>query len=122
MSLPPPEKARPLTIQLPIDDFHRLPGDTPEALAARVLEVEHRIFHGHLHPEDLALTLTAGLAHEELHSGRGLTFTLMDAHDFVVAVQWELQEEWRVDPRFLELFEHFVQAAATRRERLVARA
>jgi arginine deiminase len=33
---------------------------------------------------DLALALTAGLAHEELRSGRGLAFTLMDPHDFVV--------------------------------------
>jgi arginine deiminase len=50
-------------------------------------ETLRRILRSHLsglHPEDLALTLTAGLAHEELRSGRGLTFTLMDAHDFVV--------------------------------------
>lgn len=37
-----------------------------------------------LHPEDLATALTAGLAHEELRSGRGLAYTLMDPHDFVV--------------------------------------
>ena len=37
-----------------------------------------------LHPDDLALVLTAGLAHEELQSGRGLGYTLMDRHDFVV--------------------------------------
>jgi arginine deiminase len=37
-----------------------------------------------LHPEDLALALTAGLAHEELQTGRGLAYTLMDRHDFVV--------------------------------------
>jgi arginine deiminase len=37
-----------------------------------------------LHPEDLALTLTAGLAHEELTTGTGLRFALMDRHDFVV--------------------------------------
>jgi hypothetical protein len=30
-------------------------------------------------------------------------------------VQWELQEEWRVDRRFLEPFAHFVAAAAERR-------
>jgi hypothetical protein len=30
----------------------------------------------------------------------------------VLAVQWELQEEWRVDPRFLEPFAAFVRAAA----------
>jgi putative glutamine amidotransferase len=29
----------------------------------------------------------------------------------VLAVQWELQEEWRVDPRFLRVFEWFVEAA-----------
>jgi hypothetical protein len=27
-------------------------------------------------------------------------------------VQWELQEEWRVDPRFLDPFRRFVEAAA----------
>jgi putative glutamine amidotransferase len=40
----------------------------------------------------------------ELHDG--------DVH--VLAVQWELQEEWRVDPRFLELFRNFVDAARAR--------
>lgn len=29
----------------------------------------------------------------------------------VLAVQWELQEEWRVDPRFAAVFEWFVDAA-----------
>ncbi len=29
----------------------------------------------------------------------------------VLAVQWELQEEWRVDPRFSRVFEWFVDAA-----------
>ena len=28
----------------------------------------------------------------------------------VLAVQWELQEEWRVDPRFLRVFEWFAEA------------
>ena len=37
-----------------------------------------------LHPVDLALALTAGLAHEELQTGRGLAYALMDRHDFVV--------------------------------------
>jgi gamma-glutamyl-gamma-aminobutyrate hydrolase PuuD len=35
-------------------------------------------------------------------------------HD-VLAVQWELQEEWRVDERFLGVFEWFVSAAARTR-------
>ena len=34
---------------------------------------------------------------------------------YVLAVQWELQEEWRVDRRFLAPFEQFVEAAARRR-------
>ena len=29
----------------------------------------------------------------------------------VLAVQWELQEEWRVDPRFASVFDWFVEAA-----------
>jgi putative glutamine amidotransferase len=33
----------------------------------------------------------------------------------VLAVQWELQEEWRVDPRFAAVFEWFVGAARRRR-------
>jgi putative glutamine amidotransferase len=34
----------------------------------------------------------------------------LDGDAFVLAVQWELQEEWRVDPRFLEIFRQFVNA------------
>ncbi|HEU4540671.1 MAG TPA: arginine deiminase [Jiangellaceae bacterium] len=37
-----------------------------------------------LHPDDLASVLIAGLAHEELHNGRGLTYALMARHDFVI--------------------------------------
>ena len=37
-----------------------------------------------LHPTDLAGVLIAGLAQSELKTGRGLTYRLMDAHDFVV--------------------------------------
>jgi len=33
----------------------------------------------------------------------------------VLAVQWELQEEWRVDPRFAAVFDWFVDAARERR-------
>jgi len=51
-------------------------GDT---LRARVAAYLHD-----LDPSDLALVLTAGLAHEELRSGSGLAYTLMDRHDFVV--------------------------------------
>jgi arginine deiminase len=37
-----------------------------------------------LDPAGLADVLTAGLAHHELRSGTGLTYTLMDEHDFVI--------------------------------------
>ena len=37
-----------------------------------------------LHPVDLAGVLTAGLTQQELKTGRGLTYRLMDEHDFVV--------------------------------------
>jgi arginine deiminase len=37
-----------------------------------------------LAPEDLATTLIAGLAHDELRGGRGLAYELMDRSDFVV--------------------------------------
>jgi putative glutamine amidotransferase len=38
----------------------------------------------------------------------------------VLAVQWELQEEWRIDRRFLRVFEWFVQVARPRRDALVS--
>ncbi|HEY1178968.1 MAG TPA: arginine deiminase [Phytomonospora sp.] len=34
--------------------------------------------------EDLATALMAGLAHEELRTGTGLAYTMMDRHDFVI--------------------------------------
>jgi arginine deiminase len=37
-----------------------------------------------LHPADLAGVLMAGLTQQELKTGRGLTYRLMDEHDFVV--------------------------------------
>jgi arginine deiminase len=37
-----------------------------------------------LTPAALATVLTAGLAHEELRTGRGLVYALMDRHDFVI--------------------------------------
>ncbi len=37
-----------------------------------------------LPPEDLTQVLVAGLAHEELKTGRGLVYQLMDRHDFVI--------------------------------------
>jgi gamma-glutamyl-gamma-aminobutyrate hydrolase PuuD len=38
----------------------------------------------------------------------------IDGDSYVLAVQWELQEEWRVDRRFLEPFAQFVTAASER--------
>jgi putative glutamine amidotransferase len=38
----------------------------------------------------------------------------LDGDAYVLAVQWELQEEWRVDRRFLEPFAQFVSAASQR--------
>jgi arginine deiminase len=37
-----------------------------------------------LHPEELAQVLTAGLAHDELKTGRGLVYELMERHDFII--------------------------------------
>ena len=39
---------------------------------------------GGLHPDDLAVVLIAGLAHEELRQGSGLVYRLMDRHAFIV--------------------------------------
>jgi putative glutamine amidotransferase len=38
----------------------------------------------------------------------------LDGDAYVLAVQWELQEEWRVDRRFLAPFAQFVDAASKR--------
>ena len=35
----------------------------------------------------------------------------LDGDRYVLGAQFELQEEWRVDARFLRVFEHFVQSA-----------
>ncbi|MFC5186599.1 arginine deiminase [Actinomadura harenae] len=46
-----------------------------------------RVVEGHLrdlHPEDLAHTLVAGLAHEELKTAHGLVYRLMDELDFII--------------------------------------
>jgi arginine deiminase len=43
-----------------------------------------RGFLDDLTPEDLTQVLVAGLAHEELKTGRGLVYQLMDRHDFVI--------------------------------------
>lgn len=48
------------------------------------LSVVLRKYLQNLHPTDLADVLISGLAHEELKTGRGLTYTLMDRHDFVI--------------------------------------
>ena len=37
-----------------------------------------------LDPADLATALTAGIAHDELRSGGGLVYRMMDPHDFVI--------------------------------------
>jgi putative glutamine amidotransferase len=36
----------------------------------------------------------------------------LEGDQYLLAVQWELQEEWRVDRRFLEPFAQFVSAAS----------
>ncbi len=54
---------------------HRL-GDTLRGRVAAYL--------ADLTPAALATVLTAGLAHEELRTGRGLVYALMDRHDFVI--------------------------------------
>ena len=38
-----------------------------------------------------------------------------DREHYVLAAQFELQEEWRVDPRFLDIFRRFVAAATDKR-------
>ena len=54
---------------------HRL-GDTLRARVSGYLADQS--------PSSLATLLTAGLAHEELRTGAGLVYALMDRHDFVI--------------------------------------
>jgi arginine deiminase len=70
--------------------------EVPAARAATIAAVLHEgqlgqtlrsIVAAHLddlHPTDLAGVLIAGLTQRELKTGRGLTYRLMDSHDFVV--------------------------------------
>ncbi len=55
-----------------------------EARLGDTLRTQVRSHLNGLHPDDLAGLLIAGLAHEELRGGAGLTYALMDRHDFVV--------------------------------------
>ncbi|HYT10295.1 MAG TPA: arginine deiminase [Mycobacteriales bacterium] len=66
--------ARELTIQAVLDGV-RL-GPTLRSVVGSYL--------ADLHPSDLCGVLIAGLAQRELKTGRGLTYRLMDEHDFVV--------------------------------------
>jgi arginine deiminase len=69
-----------------------LPSARAELIAAAVDDPRlggtlQRIATGHLGdlaPEDLAGTLIAGLAHDELRGGKGLAYEVMDRGDFVV--------------------------------------
>src|SRR5262245_20196716 len=67
-------EARELTVAAVLDD-PRL-GPTLRAVVGRHLH--------DLHPVDLAAVLMAGLTQQELKTGRGLTYRLMNEHDFVV--------------------------------------
>lgn len=79
-----------------------------EALGAD--EVEVNSFH-HQAIGELAAGLRAtGVAPDGV-------IEVIEAEDrdrYVIAAQFELQEEWRVDPRFLEIFRRFVAAADER--------
>jgi putative glutamine amidotransferase len=58
--------------------------------------------------------LGAGLALVAWSSSDGLPEAVELPGRPVLAVQWELQEEWRVDPRFGRVFSWFVDAARER--------
>jgi len=84
----------------------------PESLLARALgttEVEVNSFHHQAIDrlgEGLAVVATSedGIAEAVELRGRP-----------VLAVQWELQEEWRIEGRFMRVFEWFVRAAGQAR-------
>jgi arginine deiminase len=70
-------------------EYESARSDCIEAVLAdpRYGDTLRRIVRHHLDdltPDQLALVLTAGLAHEETRGGQGLQYNLTDRHDFVV--------------------------------------
>jgi gamma-glutamyl-gamma-aminobutyrate hydrolase PuuD len=93
----PPHPRHPITIE---------PGSRLHA-ALGVDEIEVDSFH-HQALDEVAPELTV-----VARAPDGVVEAVeLDADGYVLAVQWELQEEWRVDRRFLEPFAQFVAAAA----------
>ncbi|HXV58969.1 MAG TPA: gamma-glutamyl-gamma-aminobutyrate hydrolase family protein [Gaiellaceae bacterium] len=96
----PPHPRHPIAIE-PGSRLH-------EALGVEEIEVDS--FH-HQAVDELAAGLTA-----VARAPDGVVEAVeLDGDGYVLAVQWELQEEWRVDGRFLELYRRFVTAASERR-------
>lgn len=79
-----------------------------EALGAETVEVDS--FH-HQAIDELGEGLVVTGRAED---GVVEVVELEDRDRYVLGAQFELQEEWRVDPRFLSLFRQFVQAASSR--------
>ncbi|GGU94372.1 arginine deiminase [Actinomadura cremea] len=75
-----------------LQDALEYEGAREQAIADAVLDLRfgdqlRRVVEGYLRdldPEDLAHTLIAGLAHEELKAGHGLVYRLLDERDFIV--------------------------------------
>jgi len=79
--------------------------------ALGVTEIEVGSFHHQ------AVDRVAPGLHVVGHAPDGVVEALeLEGDLWVLAVQWELQEEWRVDERFLEVFRRFVEAAGAERE------
>lgn len=96
----PPHPRHPIAVE-PGSRLH-------EALGVEEIEVDS--FH-HQAVDELAPGLTA-----VARAPDGVVEAVeLDCDGYVLAVQWELQEEWRVDERFLEVYRRFVTAASERR-------
>jgi gamma-glutamyl-gamma-aminobutyrate hydrolase PuuD len=96
----PPHPRHPITIE---------PGSRLHA-ALGVDEIEVDSFH-HQALDEVASELTV-----VARAPDGVVEAVeLDGDGYVLAVQWELQEEWRVDRRFLEPFAQFVTAASQHR-------
>jgi putative glutamine amidotransferase len=88
---------------------------TPDSLLARALgttSIEVNSFH-----HQAIDRLGSGLEVVARSVGDGLPEAVEMPGRPVLAVQWELQEEWRVDPRFVRVFDWFVAAARAGRRR-----
>jgi arginine deiminase len=71
-------------LEVPAARERTIDGALSDARLGPTLRAVVRAYLADLHPSDLAEVLIGGLTQRELKTGRGLTYRLMNEHDFVV--------------------------------------